>query len=199
MHYSLHDVTNVDKFFDLADSIMINKLGFKRSAIGGSAKRCIGYHIYKKSLIDYNLKIKYTIVDNGIDLENIQNCIIKIKFIPSSNNKDTNGDETYDTIKYTITGFKIVGVKYDNLIIEPFGDKQEIDIYNKTANKRTITRLLKLDKSKQYLLPLDKEQLDKATILDNPFMEYNMEYKKSLLGLGCITGDEKSCCGCCYW
>ena len=99
--------------------------------------------------------------------------------------------------KLTIKGFKIVDAKDDNLIIEPFGDKQEIDIYDKTANKRSITRLSELDKSKKhlYLLPLDEEQLDKATILNNPFMEY----KKSLLGLGCMTGDEKSCCGCCYW
>ena len=200
MHYSLHDVTNVDKFFNLDDSIMMDKLGFKRSAVGCSARRCTGYHIYKKSLIDYNLEIKYTIVDNGRDLENIQNCIIKIKFIPSSNNKDTNGNETYDTIKYKITGFKIVGAKDNNLIIEPFGDTQKIVTENKTAENKTAKTtstndLKELNKSKKYLLPLDNEQLKKAIRLNNPFMEYN----KSLLGLGCITGDEKSCCGCCYW
>ena len=126
--------------------------------------------------------------------------------------------------KLTIKGFKIVDAKDGNLMVKPFGDKQKIEIYNKTANKTknvywskldksqqyllsldkkqldiaTIPNnlhLWKLDKSKQYLLPLDNEQLDKATILDNSFMEH----KKSLLGLGCITGDKKSCCGCCYW
>ena len=118
-----------------------------------------------------------------------------MKFIPSSNNKDTNGNETYDAIKYKITGFKIVGAKDNNLIIEPFGDTQKIVMENKTANTTLINDLKELNKSKKYLLPLDNEQLDKAKILENPFMEYN----KSLLGLGCITGDEKSCCGCCYW
>ena len=195
MHYGFNYVTQVSKFFDLADSIMWDKLGFERISVGCSAQRCIGYHIYEKSLIDYNLKIKYTIVDNGIDLENIQNCIIKIKFMPLSRNEDKNGGSTDKGSTYTITGFKIVGAKDDNLIIEPFGDKQEFAIGDKITKERITNDLSELDKSKQYLLPLDKEQLDKAIIPKNPFMEY----KKSLLGLGCITGDEKSCCGCCYW
>ena len=194
MHDGCNYVTNVDKFFNLADSIMMDKLGFKRSAVGCSARRCTGYHIYKKSLIDYNLEITYTVVDYD-DPDKIKECMIEMKFMPLSRNKDKNGGPTDKGGTYTITGFKIVGAKDDNLIIEPFGDKQEFAIGDKITKERTINDLSELDKSKQYLLPLDKEQLDKAIIPKNPFMEY----KKSLLGLGCITGDEKSCCGCCYW
>ena len=178
MHDGCNYVTNVKKFFELADSIMLDKLGFERSAIGFKPTDT-SYHMYKKSLIDYNLEITSTVVDYD-DPDKIKECMIEMKYMPLSRNKDKNGGSTDKGSTYTITGFKIVGAKDDNLIIEPFGDKQEIDIHDKTDNKRTITRLSKLDKSKQYLLPLDKEQLDKATIIDTPFIEY----KKSLLGLG---------------
>ena len=186
------------EFVVLADSIMKDKLGVERYAYGGSAQKGTFYHIYQKSLTNYKLEIKYTVVDDN-DPNKIKECRIKMKFIPSSNNKDTNGNETYDTIKYKITGFKIVGAKDNNLIIEPFGDIQKIVMENKTANTTSTNDLKELNKSKKYLLPLDNKQLDQAIILENPFMEYNMEYKKSLLGLGCITGDEQSCCGCLYW
>lgn len=193
MHDGCNYVTNVKKFFELADSIMKDKLGFERSA-SGIKPTDTSYHIYKKSLIDYNLEITYTVVDYD-DPDKIKECMIEMKFMPLSRNKDKNGGPTDKGGTYTITGFKIVGAKDDNLIIEPFGDKQEFAIGDKITKERTINDLSELDKSKQYLLPLDKEQLDKAIIPKNPFMEY----KKSLLGLGCITGDEKSCCGCCYW
>ena len=187
------------EFVDLADSIMKDKLGIERYAYGCSAQKGTFYHIYQKSLTNYKLEIKYTVVDDN-DPNKIKECRIKMKFIPSSNNKDTNGNETYDTIKYKITGFKIVGAKDNNLIIEPFGDTQKIVTENKTAENKTAKTtstndLKELNKSKKYLLPLDNEQLKKAIRLNNPFMEYN----KSLLGLGCITGDEQSCCRCCYW
>ena len=193
MHYGFNYVTNVMKFFELADNIMLDKLGFERSAIGFKPTDT-SYHMYKKSLIDYNLEITYTVVDYD-DPDKIKECMIEMKYMPLSRNEDKNGGPTDKGSTYTITGFKIVGAKDDNLIIEPFVDKQEFAIGDKITKERTINDLSELDKSKQYLLPLDKEQLDKAIIPKNPFMEY----KKSLLGLGCITGDEKSCCGCCYW
>ena len=193
MHYGLNYVTQTDKFFNLADRIICNQCGFDRSILGATPPYIFD-HEYEKSLTNYKLAIKYTVAvyDN---LDNIKECMIEMTFEPSSCNEDKNGGSTDKGSTYTITGFKIVGAKDDNLIIEPFGDKQEFAIGDKITKERITNDLSELDKSKQYLLPLDKEQLDKAIIPKNPFMEY----KKSLLGLGCITGDEKSCCGCCYW
>lgn len=191
MSYGFNHTLQVEKFFELADNIMKDKLGFERGAIGIKPTDT-SYHIYRKSSIHYNLEIKYTIVD---DNDKIKECMIEMEYMPLSRNKDKNGGSTDKGSTYTITGFKIVGAKDDNLIIEPFGDKQEFVIEDKITKAKTPNDLKELNKSKQYFLPLDNKQLDQAIILENPFMEY----KKSLLGLGCITGDEKSCCGCCYW
>ena len=139
------------------------------------------------------MEIKYTIENNDGDLDDIKKCTIEMTFEPSSDNEDKN-EEVANEKTFIITCFKIVDAINNQLIIEPFGDEQKIVMSDKESNKEITNDLSQLDKSKKYLLPLDNKQLENAIDLNNPFTEY-----KSLLGLGCITSDKQSCCGCFYW
>lgn len=64
---------------------------------------------------------------------------------------------------------------------------------------------LNLDKNKKYLLPLDENKLEELSN-GKELEEYKVSLdlneiygEKSLCGLGCIYGDESSCCSCLYW
>ena len=179
-----------EKIFLTLPTRFFKQLGFELAIVCVNRNKNTEYHTYQKYLTEHCVEIKYTIENNDGDLDDIKRCTIEMTFEPSSGNKDKN-EEVANKKIFIITGFKIVDAINNQLIIEPIGDEQKIVIEDKNT---TTNDLQELNKSKKYLLPLDNKQLENAISINNPFTEY-----KSLLGLGCVTGDEQSCCGCLFW
>ena len=74
----------------------------------------------------------------------------------------------------------------DLSIIDPIINEQKIVMNNNCS--------LENNESKKNSLPSENNALEQRLMIEN-----GSRVHKSLLGLGCIEGDEKSCCGCCYW
>ena len=111
---------------------------------------------------------------------------------------------------FCVKGFKIFASKENQFILEPTGYEQEIKRVDDTVDEQE-KKILNLDKEKKYLLPLDENELEKLSNgkeleeykgsldLGEIYGQVIEKQNKSLCGLGCMYGDESSCCGCLYW
>ena len=154
-----------------------------------------------------NISIRYE--KNKIIGED-NNFLIQIAFAPL--NMLSLDYEVDNSDVFIIRGVKITDGRENKLICTPIEDTVTIHYFSGNPNMynsnccKSKKAIFKLDKNKKYLLPLEKERIKLILSGEKIMQEYEeieviktKHDNKSLCGLGCINGDEKSCCGCLYW
>ena len=154
-----------------------------------------------------NISIRYE--KNKIIGED-NNFLIQIAFAPlNMSSLDYEVDNDNSDV-FIIRGVKITDGRENELICTPIEDTVTIQYFSGNPNMYNGNGYKKetfnLDKNKKYLLPLEKQRIKSILSREISMEEYEENEviktkrdNKSLCGLGCINGDEKSCCGCLYW